>query len=297
MDPPADPKSLVVLRHAILVSQVYGADMNDLQDSLNFLTGCRANCHQIEEFIGVSVQPIVERTSNNMPYGQVCSTLLLRVRAWLGTLSKLDSPTDFQAVHAASRSIFETAIDMVLILHQEKQDITKLLAWERSAKLRAAERMVESTPNSKALKFIECRKDKVQTERNLIWPTRDGKPRSHPERWTGRDLRRDAEKAESYLSAGFVRFYLERYSTTCWNVHGSGAAGIWDLRSDAFPDICSMAMKSACEFALVCVEYSLRLFDAFDEISEARLKRLREEMLLNAHAIWKSYHPELAGNP
>lgn len=271
--------------------------MNDLQDSLNFLIGCRANCHQIEEFVGVSVQPIVERTSNNMPYGQVCSTLLLRVRAWLGTLSKLDSPADFQAVHAASRAIFETAIDMVLILHQEKQDITKLLAWERSAKLRAAERMVESTPDADALKFIECKSDKVQAERDLIWPTRSGKPRSHPDRWTGRDLRRDAEEAEKYLSAGFVRYYLERYSITCWNVHGSGAAGIWDMRSDAFPDICSRAMNSACEFGLVCVEYSLRLFNAFDENHERELKRLREEMLLTAHAIWKGYAREMAGNP
>ncbi len=66
----------------------------------------------------------------------------------------------------------------------------------------------------------------------------------------------------------------------------------WRLQaSDAFPDICSMAMKSSCEFALVCVEYSLRLFNAFDGNHEKELKRLREEMLLSAHAIWKGHEP------
>lgn len=263
--------------------------MDELQDSLNFNKACIANCRQLGEFLDATVRPIIERKSNNMAYGNVCSTLLLRVRAWLGTLSKLDSPADFQAASAASRATFETAIDMVLLFHEEKQNIAKLLAWERSTKLKAAERMVVSKADPHASEFIRRYQATIRTERNQVWPTRNGKQRDAPDRWTGRDLRKDAVEAEKYLSSGFVAFYLERYSLACWHVHGSGATGIWDMPASAFPDICSNAMYDACQFGLVCAEYALKLFDAYDEISEARVTWLRQELPLNAHAIWKQY--------
>jgi hypothetical protein len=212
---------------------------------------------------------------------------MLRVSKWLETLSRTSSSDDFQAVHTAARSIFETSIDLVLIFHEEKGSVRKVLGWQQSSKLRALERLRRLAPDSELLPYIRLNEASILAEREALWGlNKNGEPNT-PERWTKRNLEQDAIKAESYFSGGFVRFYAERYASTCWYVHGSGVTGIWELPDDRFANACSLAIRDAHNFALVCVEYALRLFDSFDEISEARIGRLNREMIGTFDAIWK----------
>ncbi len=259
---------------------------DELEDSLNFHRACMATCQQLYDFMGTSVQALVERKLTVLPYHQVCYTLLLRVRAWLQTLNKLDHPGDFQAVHAASRSVFETAIDLVLIYHQENRSVKKLVAWQHSTKLKYSKRLLEYGLDEAAEDFIRQNEARIQAERLETWG-KDRRGRTIvPERWTGRSLKEDAVEAEKHLS-GFVRFYLTRYSPSCWFVHGSGVTGLLEFPPERFPELCAMATKNTCDFALVCSEYALKLFDLYDPISEQRFKQLEEQMAITALTIWK----------
>src|SRR5690242_386966 len=50
-------------------------------------------------------------------------------------------------------------------------------------------------------------------------------PAARPQRWTGRDLARDAEAATSlFPEGGFQDFYETRYQQVCWDTHGTGIA-------------------------------------------------------------------------
>lgn len=267
----------------------YSSDMTTtvLEESLRFHRACLVNCQQLDAFLKTSVQPILERKVDPLPYRRVCLTLELRVQAWLGSLCKMDTPGDFQAASAACRSLFETAIDMVLIFHQEGQSVKKLLAWQRSNKLKYAKRLNTFAPEENITRFIQDNEQDIRRERAQTWGTdRNGKPLV-PDRWTGRNLEQDAEAAERYLSAGFKRFYAERYASTCWYVHGSGVLGILEFPAESFPDLCAIAMHNACNFGMICGEYALRLYDEFDDVSQQRLQALKEQMGRTALTIWK----------
>lgn len=218
------------------------------------------------------------RGSNSLSYFRVCYTLLTRVHAWLHSVAKLGSPADLQAFSAASRSVFETAVDMVLIQHQEKQSVAKLLAWERSSKLRYAERRSAHGDEPDALEFIKRHRKAVLDLRTETWGLdRRGKPIS-PDRWTGRHLGDDAKLAEGFCNAGFTKFYALRYTQACWYVHGSGVLGFLEVPDQMFPELCALALHDLCVFGQICAEYSLRLVNAFDEISEERFRQLKQQL-------------------
>jgi hypothetical protein len=256
------------------------------QDSLDLLKACSLHCKQLAVFVSESVRPIVDRELDALPYRRTCHTLFLRVQAWLVSLSKLDEPGDFQASSAAARAVFETAIDMVLIQHQEKQSVVKLMAWERSCKLKYAERHSAHSNDPDVLDFIAKNRQAILSEREAAWGlNKNGKPLS-PDRWTARNLEQDARAAEGHLpQTRFIKFYSENYAPACWYVHGSGVIGLLEIPRDFFPTLSALALHHVCIFGLVCAEYALRLFNVFDAISEARFRRLENEMGMAGLAI------------
>lgn len=256
------------------------------QDAVNYLKACSINCKQLGLFISESVQPVLDRELNALPFRRICHALFLRVQAWLVSLSRLGEPGDFQATSAAARAVFETAIDLVLIHHQEKQSVGKLIVWERSCKLRYAERHAAYNGDADALEFVRVNRKAILSEREATWgANKNGKPIA-PERWTGRNLEHDAKAAELYVpAAGFARFYSESYVPACWYVHGSGVVGILEVPADFFPTLSALALHKVCIFGQVCAEYALRLFGRFDEISESRFKELQSQMGMTGLAV------------
>lgn len=242
------------------------------------LNASAKNCDQVREFLSRSVRPVLDREVNALPYRRICRELFLRVQAWLQSVAKLNDPADFQAASAASRSIYETAVTMVLIHHEERQSVRKLMTWEESCKLKYAERRNSTKPEEHTRTFIKRNSARILADREATWGrNRHGKPNC-PDRWTGRNLEADAKKADQYASAGFVRFYNENYTQTCWYVHGTGVVGFLDIPHDRFPLLCGLALHDVSSFSQVCAEYALRLFNRFDAISEERLKLLRDQL-------------------
>jgi hypothetical protein len=96
-------------------------------------------CQVVAQFIDKEVRPSLENAVAMDPSMLHVHGLFLRVIAWLRTVDKLRHPGDFQAAATAARTLFEVAVDLTLLDFDRKtQPLAKLLAWERSAKLKHA---------------------------------------------------------------------------------------------------------------------------------------------------------------
>ena len=248
-------------------------------------------CQLAHQFINARVRPRAVQALEAAPsdantfYGA-----LLRVVAWTHTLSKLNEPIDFQAGIVASRTLFEIALDVTL-MHFDPTTYppAKLLAWEDSSKLKAAEKIrdyfhrhgeqptIEFEPH---VRYIATNTARIGTLRAAYW---NGK---HPgNRWTGRNLRDDARAATQLFSGGkFEQFYDTRYPQICWNTHGSGIAGIRNVRQEHFPGLSAFAFQACIEFALVAAEIVLRQFGLWDAATAGEFDDAKTHRIVTAYA-------------
>jgi hypothetical protein len=256
-------------------------------------------CQIVAAFIDEQVRAPVQTAAPTSQSKMVGYVMLLKVIGWLRSIDKLREPADYQAAAACVRSLFEIGVDLTLLVHANTEHpMEKLLAWERSAKLRHAETMRrylegqkelpvgETTP---MLDFANRFRQNIEAERERYWPAQPGKKSQHPARWTGRTLSDDAEEADSLSPKGFVRFYRLRYQQICWHVHGSGTLGLSGIDELAFPGIIALALAEIAEFATVAAEMVLRLVEEWSPETERRfveLSRRREvttAILFNQH--------------
>jgi hypothetical protein len=115
----------------------------------NHLTVARAACALAHDFLTVRQRLIGVATTTSQDADETEEIRLgslggyfSRSLAWLRSIKKLDETSDIQAVTVASRSLFEAAVDLVLIRHEPKQySFDMMFAWERSAKLAHAEKV------------------------------------------------------------------------------------------------------------------------------------------------------------
>jgi hypothetical protein len=231
----------------------------------------------VADFIDREIRHRVEAGAASSPPTAVAVGLLLRAIGWLRTAAKLNEPGDFQAVAAGARAMFETALDLAL-LHFDKQryPVEKMIAWQQSAKLHdalAVARYVANRPAAQKgteviVDFAQRNGAAIEVERAKHWPPKPGKKTHHPQRWTGRNLDQDALEADKLADRGFTDFYEHRYRRICWNVHGSGLAGVAGLDKDTFPALTVFAFDSIGHFALVTAEMALRLVGGWDAEAE-----------------------------
>jgi hypothetical protein len=204
---------------------------------------------------------------------------IIRVQAWLRALTKLNHPGDFQPAAAASRALFELAVDLTLLhTKQPAFDFRKMLAWEESAKLGSAERAqrhftargVDVPPEYEPLiVFIQQQRDRILELRRQTW----GNTR-HPSRWTGQSLETDARTA----GAEFADYYALRYAQICWNTHGSGLVAVRMISEENFPAFTGLAFDDAARFGAIAAQQALQLFGRFDAAAAEAFEQLREDI-------------------
>ncbi len=225
-------------------------------------------------------------------YGQ-----LLRVDAWLRTLTKLDDPADFQAVASACRGMLETCVDMVL-LHQTPDNFQMLIDWEESAKLKHAQCVArfyndhtsDAVPQHHVtvIEFAQMQASRVEAlRRKHGWLDREQKPR-HPERWTSRNLQRDTIEADKLgLSFRFERFYETEYRQLCWIVHGSAFA-MRGVGPEGFAGIAGMIFPRCSDLGVAASEVLLRHFGKLGEEQLEGFRELREQRNHPATDVWRA---------
>jgi hypothetical protein len=256
-----------------------------------------AECQVVARFIDEKVRVPVDQHVATSPHGVVFQVQMLRAIAWLRSLAKLNDPGDFQAVTAAARALFEGAVDVTLMhFDPGSHSPEKMDAWEDSAKLKHAQTMARhlgevgrapTTEEQTILAYAKREAARIDKLRTRWWPNHSGR---HPPRWTGRDLApdsKDADKAaDGHLKADFEEFYRLRYPQICWNVHGSGAAGIANIAPEVFPFVGGRAYREAAKFASVSAEVVARELKCFNE---ADFTELREQTTLASGLVYVAH--------
>jgi Family of unknown function (DUF5677) len=249
------------------------ADERDPRKTEAFATasGLFRGAEVVAEFVSSQVRSWVPLSLVKDNCGAVVFGQFLRIDSWLRTLRKLAEPADFQAVAAAGRALLETTIDIALINHQP-EDHERVLAWERSVKLKHAEALLaylaRSNGNSPAehpsvVEFVAREKKEIERLRKKLgWIRKDGTAR-HPERWTNRALSDDAKRVDKLGYAfGFENFYETEYRKLCWHVHGS-ALPLRSVAFEHFPGIAGLIFPACGDLGLVASEIVLRHLGAW----------------------------------
>lgn len=240
----------------------------------------------VRDFARDKIRPVVDRFSNSNHEDGTVYGLFLRSVGWLSTLAELKHPQHFQAALAGTRTILEICIDLAL-LHHDRANMTpaKIMTWERSAKLKAAERTRRCfdgrelpEEHSDRVAFIDREGPSIRAERARVWPNRRD-PESHPDRWTGRPLDADAQAADRFGSYGLRDYYDGRFAELCWGTHGSGLAGVRFVPEEHFPGIIAIAFQDAAKLGTLGCELTLRYFDKFEIILEARFHQMEQERI------------------
>lgn len=256
-----------------------------------------AEAQAVALFIDKNVRERVDRAAPAVPHGIAFQGQLLRSIAWLRSIAKLDHPGDFQAVTAGARSIFEGAVDVTLMhFDPTGNGPEKMDAWENSAKLKHAQSAADylgaagrqpTQAEQHMLAYATRETARINKLRLQFWPSDRGR---HPRnRWTGRDLAQDAKEADKFQAEGFEQFYRLRYPELCWNVHGSGLAGVANIRVDAVPYIGSQAAAEAARFARVVAEVVAKHVGCWDEESFKRLPDQVKEARAVAYVAAKAH--------
>jgi hypothetical protein len=241
------------------------------------------DCKTVQEFMRDTVGPVVNRFAEKNHEDGTVYGIFLRAQAWLSTFTKLNHPSDFQAVVSGTRSMFEIAVDLALLHHDRANSpVAKMIAWEQSAKLKAADRTRRCyegrtlpPEHVERVAFIDRDGGRIRAERARFWPGRN--PNDHPQRWTGRPLDADAEAADGFGPYGCRDFYDGRFAELCWGTHGSALVSVRFTTPETFPGLAAMAFHDAAKFAVMTSELVLRYFRVFDAIAEARFRALDEE--------------------
>ena len=210
-----------------------------------------------------AVKPLIRSNDRE----ELAYNLYHRAMFWMRSLVKLNSPDHFQALVSANRSMLEMAIDFVFIRHDATNTIPdQILAWEQSAKLNQAEKLLSYYTKDLGMKvpphanpisqFAQQSKATIESRRDKYWPKRS---RPHPDRWTGRGLGADASEADKLENLKLREFYETDYRILCWNVHGSGLAGARGLKLSTFHLMCAKALDHCAIMGLEIARLMLQI--------------------------------------
>jgi hypothetical protein len=233
----------------------------------------------VEALLQKRVLPRLERHPIKTPGERLFYELLARVQTWMTTLGRLANVSDFQAVIACDRALFEITVDLTLMrFGSTAYPPEKMLAWDESAKLKACQTIEDHFAKrgipvpaqfQPEMQFLQKNAGPITALRAKYFLNAKGKP-VHPPRWTGRRLGNDAEAAQALATPKELEwpwdletFYATRYPAICWNVHGSGAAGIRFVQEENLPMLGTRAMLECMNFAVRCAQLVLVEFGVF----------------------------------
>jgi hypothetical protein len=216
-----------------------------------------------------------------------------RSLCWQYSLTRLTSPSDFQAVFGAARALLEIAIDAALLQHLPDAP-AQMHDWEESAKLKHAEALRRhfngrGVPPEYAppIAFANHEGTRIVAARLARGWTKKGKPQ-HPNRWTDQDLGTDAARADSLDSSlGLSEIYETKYRQMCWYVHGSGSIGI-GLNTASFPALGGLMFRTCNVLSITHAKMLLRYAGLWDtafrgETWPDQFDQLRKMQILTSH--------------
>jgi hypothetical protein len=266
-------------------------------------SAARAQCTVLRDFMQTSARPLLDRFAQPTEGDVTIKGAFLRVLAWMHSLSRLDDDGDFQAVTSGSRALFEIAVDLALLVHDPKHQVEMLVVWEQSAKLKQAERVRRyyagrelPDDHTPALDFASREGARIVALRERLWPQFKGK---HPDRWTGKSLELDAERADHWGDFEFRKFYNDRFAQLCWSTHGSGLAGVRLVPASVFPALAAIPFSECVRFGFIGCQLAIDYFPALkdDPITYERFRTLAKEGARTAREIIRTSRRQRQAQP
>jgi hypothetical protein len=252
---------------------------NGGDDPLAMMLGEVVRVETVRRYVNGAPRAAVEAATAKQPASAPVENTFARGLQWLGTMAKLNRPTDFQASNAGARAMLEMVVDLSLIAGKPAEHpLDKLVAWEQSAMLKHADGLarLDNTHDPELGSILnEWRtkhRESVQAGREKWWPPTGndaGKAAKHPKRrWTGNDLAVDAQRANEVSgSDGILAVYERMHAMFCWATHGTGAVGI--LSTLDFPGHNMTALNFGAQLGLHVARLSLVHFGLYDAAAEA----------------------------
>jgi hypothetical protein len=199
--------------------------------------------------------------------------LWYRAYSWLESLTKLNSPKDYQAFAAANRGLFEITVDLAL-LYDDKTNSSgwKMWWWNLSEKLVGAEILVAyfneqsiEIPDvySEQQEFIKREKDSILHMRSQLWNTV-----KHPKRWSNNgSLFDELKNVDRILETSILKlfgmsltqYYRTEYRRMNWYIH-SGVSSFWNLPAEAYPTLSAFLLDGCANFGLLSTHIVLKDF-------------------------------------
>jgi hypothetical protein len=230
--------------------------------------------------------------------------LFLREASWLLTMKKIDNPVHVQAVVACGRAMLETTVDMILI-HCDKtaSSAEKMNWWELSAKLKAAEKLVDffaktgvPVPDHRLtlVDFIKSEGPAIKEKRKRLFQNK------HPDRWTRRTLSEDVAKADTLLNSQIKaeigstlsELYCTEFPMMNFYVHGSSLVGMRHISPQTLTGQCAIFFKLIGDLAMLGTKIILTDFGYTEHL--AGLREEWESVTQNRLKAYASSQPELA---
>jgi hypothetical protein len=260
----------------------------------------RATC-KIERFAAEVLNPQLVAILAPSPTEACLIRTYWRMYNWTKSLTRLNDPSDYQAIAAAARAMFEHVVDFeILDRNQSGLEIKRYFNFEQIEKFRVAQNLVQS--RSVNPQFVDHdyraladfiaepgRSEGIQSLRAEIWagiPQRD-QSNLH---WSGRKL--SARTRE--LGGDYPFLYSELYSQLSWHIH-SGGVGSDGMSMEDVESLIGLAHGEGQKFFLRMIERLakiLRIRTAIDRWDE-----MLEELKLSAGAFIHDARQQLASTP
>jgi hypothetical protein len=198
----------------------------------------------LDEFNNAEVLPFVKRISEPTDRESCIFGIYYRTVTNARTLLRLTDPSHYQAISMITRSLIELSVDIRLLI-MTPDGVEKIIAFDKSERLRAARSIVECIEKSGKTErdlsgyqaFIAVNEQSVFAERERLWPNL-----GRVDHWSGLNLRRRVE----LLGAPFDELYKLNYARLSWSVH-AGLAGVFGLNPQAFLLLCGTALPVAVD--------------------------------------------------
>ncbi|MCD4664505.1 MAG: DUF5677 domain-containing protein [Bacteroidales bacterium] len=166
--------------------------------------------------------------------------MYIRSMAWMTTIVALNKQKYFQAIVSGNRALLEIVVDMALLSYDKTESSCwKMHWWEESAKLKAAESLVQYYQDidqpipdeyQSHYDYVKKNKKEIHQKRLELWPNKKSTPKHPNIRWTGQpNLFEDIKEVDKFagvlikeeLGKSLTEFYRTEYSRMNWMVHGS----------------------------------------------------------------------------
>lgn len=270
---------------------------------------CQGGSSMVSAYLRREIHPLIQAYQPASAREECLWGYFQRLEPSIVGVALLNHVSLLQLVTAGTRTLLELLVDAVLLYYSSPVDsVERIEAWERSAKLKAAEAAVDYASRvgrsgqerfRQMVDFVDREATSIRALRVRFWfdPKRPGHGR-HPNRWSDRNLLEDCRRADELRGLKLEEFYETYYRQMNWNIHGSAFAGIRGFGTSGFELVYAQGHLKSAEFALEATDIilsglSLKTEDRGMHLEEVRAKWM--DMVLGG-APWAGDEHE-AGRP